>query len=114
MIRSAVSLPPSCEDAALVTTASGMIAVSALDARAIARSNPTIFWNRLRTRRTNSGRSQNVSVRRTRSRSGRRVRTRLDPLRSMSRGADPWFDRPMDGLKVEYLEPAIEAEPLPD
>ena len=32
----------------------------------------------------------------------------------MSRGADPWFDRDMDGLTVEYLEPEVEAEPLPD
>ena len=69
MMRSAVSLPPSCDDTALVTIVSGIMAVSAPEARAIERSNPATFWNRLTTRSTNSGRSQNVSVRTTRSRS---------------------------------------------
>src|SRR3954462_14114628 len=68
MIRSAAPLPPSCEVAALVTIVNGIRAVSAPEDRAIARSNPAIFWNRLTTRSTNRGRSQNVSVRRTRSR----------------------------------------------
>ena len=54
--------------------ASGMVAVSAPEASAIARSKPATFWNRLKTRRMNSGRSQNVSVRTTRSRSMRRSR----------------------------------------
>ena len=43
MIRSAVSFPPSSEDSALVTIASGIVAVSAEEARAIARSKPAIF-----------------------------------------------------------------------
>src|SRR6187200_1224870 len=71
MMRSAVSLPPSCEDTALVRIVKGMVAVSALEARAIERSKPATFWNRLTTRSTNSGRSQNVRVRVTRSRSSR-------------------------------------------
>src|SRR3954447_18974305 len=69
MMRSAVLLPPTWEETALTTIASGMVAVRPLEARATARANPATFWNRLRTRRTNSGRSQNVSIRRTRSRS---------------------------------------------
>lgn len=47
---------------------SGIIAVSALDARAIERSKPTILWNRLMTRSAKAGRSQNVSVLTRRSR----------------------------------------------
>ncbi len=43
MMRSAVPLPPSCEDKALVTIASGIVAVSAPEARAIERSNPATF-----------------------------------------------------------------------
>ena len=74
MMRSAVPLPPSSEATALVTIASGIVAVSAPEASAIARSKPATFWNRLTTRSTNSGRSQNVSVRTTRSRSTRRRR----------------------------------------
>ena len=57
---------------ALVTIDSGITAVSALEASATARSKPAIFWKRLTTRSTNSGRSQNVSVRITRSRLRRR------------------------------------------
>src|SRR4051794_4379923 len=48
---------------------SGMLAVSPLEASAIARSKPAIFWKRLITRSTKAGRSQNVSVRKTRPRS---------------------------------------------
>jgi hypothetical protein len=47
---------------------SGTNAVKALDARAIERSKPRIFWNRLTTRNANAGRSQNVSVLTRRSR----------------------------------------------
>src|SRR5215213_3890241 len=72
MIRSDVLLPPSSEAAALTRIISGIVAVSAAEARAIARSNPATFWNRLTARSTNSGRSQNVSVRTTRSRFMRR------------------------------------------
>ncbi len=43
MMRSAVSLPPSCEATALTTIVSGIMAVSAPEARAIARSKPAIF-----------------------------------------------------------------------
>ena len=43
MMRSAVSLPPSCDDTLLAMTASGIVAVSALEARAIERSNPATF-----------------------------------------------------------------------
>ena len=43
MMRWAVSLPPRCEDTALVMIASGIVAVSALEARAIERSNPATF-----------------------------------------------------------------------
>src|SRR5215204_1316374 len=68
MRRSAVSLPPIWEAPALAAIVNGIIAVSAPEARAIDRSNPATFWNRLTTRRTNSGRSQNVSVRTARSR----------------------------------------------
>jgi hypothetical protein len=50
-------------------TASGIGAVRALEASAIARSKPAMSWNRFRTRNTNAGRSQNVSVRTIRSRS---------------------------------------------
>src|SRR6187455_1804769 len=74
MMRSAVLLPPSFEATALATMVSGIVAVSAPEARAIARSNPATFWNRLTTRSTNSGRSQNVRVRATRSRFTRRCR----------------------------------------
>ncbi|GAA1221255.1 hypothetical protein GCM10009646_05390 [Streptomyces aureus] len=49
-------------------TESGTNAVKALDARAIERSKPTIFWNRLMTRNAKAGRSQNVSVLTMRSR----------------------------------------------
>jgi hypothetical protein len=63
MMRSAVSLPPSWEDTALMAMTSGIVAVSAPEASAIARSKPAIFWKRLTTRSTNSGRSQNVNVR---------------------------------------------------
>src|SRR6188472_1798001 len=69
MIRSAVLLPPRRDAKPLKTIASGIMAVSALADSATARSNPTTFWKRLSTRNTNSGRSQNVSVRRTCSRS---------------------------------------------
>src|SRR5262245_52794184 len=69
MMRSAVSFPPSFEATALVTIVSGISAVSALEASAIARSKPAIRWKRLTTRRTKLGRSQNVSVWRTRWRS---------------------------------------------
>ena len=48
---------------ALVTIVSGIVAVSAPEASAIERSKPATFWKRLTTRSTNSGRSQNVSVR---------------------------------------------------
>ena len=68
MMRSAAPAPPSCVTTALATIVSGIIAVSAPDASAIARSNPATFWKRLTTRRTKSGRSQKVSVCRTRSR----------------------------------------------
>ena len=43
MMRSAVSLPPSCEDTALMTIISGIVAVSAPEASAIARSKPASF-----------------------------------------------------------------------
>ncbi len=43
MMRSAVPLPPSSEDIALVTIINGIVAVSAAEASAIARSNPAIF-----------------------------------------------------------------------
>ena len=46
-----------------VKITSGMSAVRALEASAIARSKPAIFWNRLIVRSTNPGRSQNVSAR---------------------------------------------------
>ena len=72
MMRSAVPLPPSSVITVLATIVSGIVAVSAPEARAIARSKPATFWNRLTTRSTNSGRSQNVSVRATRSRFTRR------------------------------------------
>src|SRR3954464_10155167 len=68
MIRFAVSLPPSSEASELVTINSGIVAVSAEEASAIERSNPATFWKRFTTRSRNSGRSQNVSVRTTRSR----------------------------------------------
>jgi len=42
--------------------------VRALEARAIERSKPTIFWNRPTTRNAKAGRSQNVSVLTRRSR----------------------------------------------
>ena len=69
MIRVAVSLPPSAPRMTLPRSASGISAVSALDASAIARSKPAIFWKRLTTRSTNAGRSQNVARRRRLSRS---------------------------------------------
>ena len=43
MMRSAVPLPPSCEATALVTIVSGIVAVNAPEASAIARSKPAIF-----------------------------------------------------------------------
>ena len=43
MMRSAVLLPPRWVAIVLVTIASGMIAVSAPEASAIARSNPATF-----------------------------------------------------------------------
>ena len=43
MMRSAVPLPPSCVEMALAMIASGIVAVSALEARAIERSNPATF-----------------------------------------------------------------------
>jgi hypothetical protein len=43
MMRSAVPLPPSCDEKALVTIASGMMAVRAPEARAIERSKPATF-----------------------------------------------------------------------
>ena len=52
-----------------------IVAVSAAEASAIERSNPASFWKRLTTRSTNSGRSQNVSVRAARSRFTRRRRS---------------------------------------
>src|SRR6201989_515955 len=69
MMRCAASLPPIVGRIAPAMIVSGMRAVSALDASATARSKPATRWKRLRARRTNAGRSQNVSVRRTRSRS---------------------------------------------
>src|SRR3954452_18515668 len=68
MMRWAVPLPPNLDANAPVMIASGIRAVSPPEARAIARSKPATFWKRLTTRSRNSGRSQNVSVRRTRSR----------------------------------------------
>ena len=58
-----------CGRTAPARTASGIRAVSALEASAIARSKPAMSWKRFRTRNTNAGRSQKVSVRKTRSRS---------------------------------------------
>ena len=69
MMSSAAPSPPTRGRIALVKISSGISAVNALDARAIARSKPATRWKRLTTRRTKSGRSQNVSVRRMRSRS---------------------------------------------
>jgi hypothetical protein len=43
MMRSAVSLPPRREAIVLMTIVSGIVAVSAPEARAIARSNPASF-----------------------------------------------------------------------
>ena len=63
MMRSAVPFPPSSVATELATIVSGISAVSAAEASATARSKPASFWNRLTTRSTNSGRSQNVSVR---------------------------------------------------
>ena len=67
--------------------ASGIRAVSALEASATARSKPATRWKRLTTRSTNAGRSQNVSVRRTRSRSNCRQRHRC-------RRSHGWLPRP--------------------
>lgn len=64
-------------------TESGTSAVSALDARAIDRSKPTIFWNRLMTRNAKAGRSQNVSVLARRSRCSPRSRLILAVLPSV-------------------------------
>src|SRR6478735_6115769 len=69
MRRCAASLPPMSGRIAPAMIVSGMRAVSALDASATARSKPATRWKRLIARRTNAGRSQNVSVRSTRSRS---------------------------------------------
>src|SRR5215208_312401 len=68
MIRCAASLPPAWGRIAPARMASGIMAVSALEASAMARSNPATRWKRLSVRRTNAGRSQNVRVRRIRSR----------------------------------------------
>src|SRR3954466_9184399 len=87
MIRFAVSLPPSSEASELVTINSGIVAVSAEDASAIERSNPATFWKRLTTRSRNSGRSQNVSFRTTRSRFMRPRRNREREVGSGCRGA---------------------------
>src|SRR3954447_18666569 len=76
MIRWAVSRPPSFVVAELVAITSGIVAVSAAEASAIARSNPATFWKRFTTRSRNSGRNQNVSVRATRSRFMRPRRNR--------------------------------------
>src|SRR3954454_10850054 len=73
MIRSAVSWPPMCGRMAPIRMVSGMSAVSELDASATARSKPTIRWKRLTARSAKAGRSQKVSVLRTRSRSMRAV-----------------------------------------
>ena len=43
IMRSAVSLPPSSEDTELTRIVSGIVAVSAADARATERSNPATF-----------------------------------------------------------------------
>ena len=43
MMRSAVSFPPSSEATALATIVNGIVAVSALEASAIERSNPATF-----------------------------------------------------------------------
>ena len=43
MMRSAVPLPPSCDDTALAIIASGITAVSAPEASAIERSKPATF-----------------------------------------------------------------------
>ena len=69
MRRCAASLPPMSGRIAPAMIVSGMRAVSALDASATARSKPATRWKRLIARSTNAGRSQNVSVRSTRSRS---------------------------------------------
>src|SRR3954467_5655002 len=73
MIRCATSLAPIRLSTAPLTTASGINAVSALEASATARSKPTIRWKRLTARSAKAGRSQKVSVLRTRSRSMRAV-----------------------------------------
>src|SRR4051812_40924371 len=106
MMRSATPLPPSFVATALDTSASGIVAVSALEASAIERSKPATFWKRLRTRSTNSGRSQNVSVRMTRSRvaggccvswggSSMVIAGRAQERRS---GGDEWPRRGVEGL----------------
>src|SRR5689334_16199342 len=88
MMRCAVSLPPSCVDNTLATIDSGIVAVSAPEASAIDRSKPPTFWKRLTTRRTNSGRNQNVSVRMSSSRftRGRELAIRAGGLLSGALG----------------------------
>ena len=68
MIRVAASSLPTRGRMLPAMMVSGISAVSALEASATARSKPAMRWKRLTTRRTKAGRSQNVSVRRTRSR----------------------------------------------
>src|SRR3954452_6543605 len=101
MMRSAIPLPPSFVATALATSASGIVAVSALEASAIERSKPATFWKRLRTRSTNSGRSQNVSVRMTRSRvAGGCVSWGGSSMVIAGRsGGDEWICRGVDGLR---------------
>src|SRR3954465_9107518 len=69
MIQSPASTSETASASVPVMITSGIRAVRALEASAIARSKPAIFWKRLITRSTNAGRSQNVSVRKTRPRS---------------------------------------------
>src|SRR3954451_6692143 len=104
MMRSAVALPPSFDATALATIASGITAVSALEARAIERSNPASFWKRLRTRRTNSGRSQNVSVRVTRS---RRVAAGSGDRASVLTVDRPYADRAWTTSSVQHDAPGV-------
>src|ERR1700750_42034 len=89
MMRCAASLPPIVGRIAPAMIVSGMRAVSALDASATARSKPATRWKRLRARRTNAGRSQNVSVRRTRSRSIRGLVSIRGGRSSPAQGS-PW------------------------
>src|SRR3954447_1704968 len=89
MMRSAVLLPPSCDAAELATMSNGIVAVSAPEASATARSNPATFWNRLTTRRTNSGRSQNVTVRTNRRRPVRGCSSAMAISHARARAASP-------------------------